>query len=115
MPEQTDRALEALCGAVQEAQASLDAVLARAAVLRYGRGQGRTYAEIVAGEERPLVVEMLSDVLESLAAAGAAFRRAEARALHADGLSQEAIAALFGVTRQRVGVLLQTKPQQDAP
>jgi hypothetical protein len=112
VPEQTDRDLDVLCLAVQDAQAKLAAVLARAEVLRAARAEGRPYADIVTLEDRPLVVEMLSDVLEELAAAGAAFRRSEARVLHADGLSQEAIAVLFGVTRQRVGALLQPPKAQ---
>lgn len=106
MSEQTDRALAELGDAVRRAQQILDDVLARAEVLRDGRSAGTTYAEIVATEQRPLVVELLTDVLDELAAAGSAFRRAEARALHQDGLSHEAIAALFGVTRQRVSALL---------
>lgn len=106
MPEKTDRALDELCRAIGHAQELLDGVLARAEVLRAGRSLGKPYAQIVAAQDRPLLVELLSDALEELAAAGAAFRRSEARALHADGLSQEAIAALFGVTRQRVGALL---------
>ncbi len=49
---------------------------------------------------------MLSDVQEGLADAGSRWRRAEARALHREGLSMEKIAVLFGVTRQRVSALL---------
>ncbi len=108
MPQQTDAALQALCTAVDHAQDRLRDVSARMAVLQRERERGREYAEIVAEEERPLLVEMLTEVLDELAAAGATFRRAEARVLHAEGLSQEAIARLFGVTRQRVGVLLQS-------
>ena len=116
MPEQTDRALEELCVAVEHTRERLEAVLARAAVLREGRARGLPYSELVKEEQRPLVVEVLTEVLDELAAAGAVFRRAEARALHEQGLSHEKIAALFGVTRQRVGVLLQrayeTSPQK---
>jgi hypothetical protein len=106
VPLETDRALDELCSAVAHAQSLLDGVLERASYLQQGRAEGRTYAELVRAEPQPLVVEMLSDVLDELAAKGAAFRRAEARVLHQEGLSQEAIAALFGVTRQRVSALL---------
>ena len=106
MPKQADQALDELCVAVAHAKEQLDRVLARAEVLRHGRAEGRAYADIVAAEDRPLLVELLTGVLDELSGAGAAFRRAEARVLHADGLSQEAIAQLFGVTRQRVGALL---------
>lgn len=111
MPQQTDRALVALCEAVERAQERLRLVQERGAHLRRERERGRGYAEIVQDEDRPLVVEMLTEVLDDLATAGAAFRRAEARVLHEDGLSQESIARLFGVTRQRVGALLQHSPR----
>ena len=108
MPEQTDRALDALGLAVERAQEQLDRVRERTVYLRQERAKGRPYAELVAEEDRPLVVELLAQVLEELSLAGAAFRRAEARVLHNGGMSQEAIARLFGVTRQRVGALLQS-------
>jgi hypothetical protein len=47
----------------------------------------------VGEDTHPLVVELLTAVLDQLTAAGSAFGRAEARALHDDGLSQDAIAA----------------------
>jgi hypothetical protein len=106
MPLDADVALEELCAAVRRAQELLGAVVERTASLQAERQRHRSFTEIVAAEERPLVVEMLSQVLEELAATGAAFRRAEARALSVEGMSHEGIAALFGVTRQRVGALL---------
>jgi molecular chaperone DnaK (HSP70) len=107
MPERTDQALAALCDAVERAQERLAQVQVRTTHLRTERAAGREYVDIVRAEERPLVVEMLTDVLDELARAGAEFRRAEARVLHASGMSHEAIGQLFGVTRQRVGALLQ--------
>lgn len=107
MPQRTDEALQALCQAVERAQVGLQQVSERAGYLQQERAEGRPYAELVREQERPLVVELLTAVLDELSTAGAAFRRAEARVLHDNGLSQEAIARLFGVTRQRVGVLLQ--------
>ena len=114
MPQDTDRALDTLCDAVVHTQEQLELVLDRIRSLREGRAQGRTYVELVEGEQRPLLVERLTEVLDELSAAGAAFRRAEARVLHDSGLSQEAIGELFGVTRQRVSVLLQPAPQRRA-
>lgn len=106
MAEQTDLALRELQRTVTHAQELLGQVSRRTQVLLEARAQGRDYADIVPTEERPLVVELLSDVLEELSAAGARFRRSEARVLHEGGMSQETIAQLFGVTRQRVGALL---------
>ena len=115
MPQETDRALEQLCATVVRAQRHLDLVLERAHVLREGRQAGRPYSELVAAEPRPLLVERLAEVLEELATASAAFRRSEARVLHDDGLSQESIAAFFGVTRQRVSALLRPPPVARIP
>ena len=106
MPQDADRALASLAEVVASAQVHLEELRGRIGVLQAERAAGRDYAAIVDAEERPLVVERLTEVLEELAVAGAAFRRAEARVLHEGGLSQEAIGELFGVTRQRVSALL---------
>ena len=106
MPQDADRALAALADAVESAQQHLEQLRVRIGVLQAQRAAGSDYAQVVTQESRPLVVERLTEVLEELATAGAAFRRAEARVLHTGGLSQEAIGALFGVTRQRVSALL---------
>ena len=108
MVEQTDLAVEELRASVVRAQTLLDEVMRRTAGLQEARAEGRSYSEIVRTEDRPLVVEIVTDVLDELAAAGSAFRRAEARVLHDEGMSQESIAVLFGVTRQRVSVLLKS-------
>ena len=49
---------------------------------------------------------MTRDNLVALVDAGSRLRRAEARALHVEGMTMEQIADLFGVTRQRVSALL---------
>lgn len=109
MAKDTDHALEELTDTVRRTQQQLVQVLERAEVVRAARAEGRPYDEIVRESPRPLLVERLTDVLEQLAGAGAAFRRAEARVLHEQGMSQEAIGALFGVSRQRVSVLLKDR------
>jgi DNA-directed RNA polymerase specialized sigma24 family protein len=75
---------------------------------------GQSWKESVTSEQRPLIVERLTEILDALARHGAAFRKAEARVLHREGLSQEHIATLFGVTRQRVGALLSDGQQRAA-
>jgi len=71
------------------------------------RDQDQPYRDIVLNEQRPLIVELLTESLELLSAVGSRLRRVEASVLHEDGLTMDEIAALFGVTRQRVSVLLQ--------
>jgi len=53
-------------------------------------------------------VELTRDNLATLVEAGSRLRRAEAHALHAEGMTMEQIAELFGVTRQRVSALLRS-------
>ncbi len=103
-------ALDALMDTSQRVRAALEQMERKAAELRAHRQQGRPFAEIVAEEQHPLVVEMLTSALDELADAGSTFRRAKARALHDEGLSQETIAGHFGVTRQRIAALLADPP-----
>ena len=63
----------------------------------------------MSGEPRPLVVERISTVLASLATAGHFWRREQASALQGEQVSINRIAALFGVTRQRISVLLRER------
>jgi CRP-like cAMP-binding protein len=99
-------ASDALLAAVARSRDLLDVVEDRTRGLRDRWAAGEPVADVVASERETLVVVLVSQLLEDLSGAGSAFRRAEARALHDEGLSQDAIAALFGVTRQRVGALL---------
>jgi hypothetical protein len=73
------------------------------------RRAGRGWAEIVPLEERPLVVELLAANFGRLSTAGARLRRAQAKALHDEGMTMEEIARAFGVTRQRVSALLRDR------
>jgi hypothetical protein len=74
--------------------------------LRRMRANGTSYAEIVATRDGPLLVQLLTESSTALHTSGASVRRAEARALYAEGLTMYQIAEGFGVTRQRVSTLL---------
>jgi len=78
----------------------------RIAQLRQLRSQGAPYAEIVPIKDGPLIVQLLTESSAALDVSGASVRRAEARALYAEGLTMDQIAERFGVTRQRVSALL---------
>lgn len=106
--------------AAHDALSALDAVLDRSITelqsarerlqhVLAARRSGVTWREIADNEERPLVVESLSRVLDQLSVGGSRFRRAQAQALYAEGLSMERVATLFGVTRQRVSALLRDR------
>jgi hypothetical protein len=108
-------ALDELVVAIRRTQRSLEDAVARAEDLRGRRLAGQPYREIVAADQRPLV-EVVSSSTNRLIEAGSRFRRAQARALRAEGLTMEAIADLFGVTRQRVSHLLNSpSPAGPAP
>ena len=78
----------------------------RIAQLRRSRSKGASYTELVSGDDSPLIVQLLTESSKALDTGGASVRRAEAQALHAEGMTMEQIADRFGVTRQRVSMLL---------
>jgi len=103
------RALEDLDAVLAEETARALHIRRRIARLRAERAAGRDYADIIADEPRPRLVEMLAHTTRSLDAAGAVVRRTEARALHDAGMTMDEIATWFGVTRQRVSALLRDR------
>ncbi len=112
-PDLPLQALDELCVAVRESVAAAELILARAETIRRQRADGLPYSQIVPTEGEPLIVELLSDTMARIARTGSAWRREEARALHREGMTMERIAQLFGVTRQRVSVLL-NRPSRDS-
>ncbi|MCZ2859229.1 hypothetical protein [Blastococcus sp. VKM Ac-2987] len=108
-PSSDDLAVESLERLVERIDTSieeLERARARAERLLAERRSGRPWLELVTAEDRPLVVESISTVLGTLATAGHTWRREQAAALHREDVSINRIAALFGVTRQRISALL---------
>lgn len=62
-----------------------------------------------ANEQRPLVVEMVTQSVREIDGAGVQVRCHEAQALHREGMTMDGIARLFGVSRQRVSALLRDR------
>jgi transcriptional regulator with XRE-family HTH domain len=113
-PEPDDDVLAALDELVAVLNETIElnrAAIRRARVIRRFRQRGHSYNEIVPMEERPLIVELLTHCLSEVADASSRFRKAEARALYSEGLSMSEIAKLFGVTRQRVAMLLRDRSE----
>jgi uncharacterized protein (DUF433 family) len=75
---------------------------------------GLSYTEIVKTAKPPLLVQLITESGQTLHGHGSRVRRAEALALHTEGMTMEAIAERFGVTRQRVSALLR-EAREDAP
>jgi DNA-directed RNA polymerase sigma subunit (sigma70/sigma32) len=107
-----ERLIDALvrieAGAAQNVERSLE-VQRRVRWLRDGLAAGRSIDELIRAEAPPRTVELLSENMATLEQVGADFRASLALALRAEGLTLEAIAELFGVTRQRISALLRQR------
>ena len=101
-----DAALAQLVQALGQVADELRFAQRRALELQEQRAQGRKWYDIVSGEERPLIVEQVSSAMASLSTVGSQWRREQATALAAEDVSINRIAALYGVTRQRVSAIL---------
>ena len=104
------RALSELMTVLDTCMTELGGARARAEKLLEERQTGRAWLDLVTAESRPLVVEQISSVMASLASAGGAWRREQAHALASEQVSINRIAAMFGVTRQRISALLRDQP-----
>src|SRR6185503_8127759 len=101
------KALTALEAALADNQERSKLIKKRITQLRRLRGKGASNTEIVATRTGPLLVQLVTESSTALDTSGASVRRAEARALYAEGLTMDQIAEHFGVSRQRVSTLLQ--------
>lgn len=68
--------------------------------------EGLAYRQIMPLRRRLDMIEQISTTLRELTKNGHLFRRVEARALYAEGLTMAELATVFGVSRQRVSALL---------
>src|SRR3954465_2928183 len=68
----------------------------RIAEIHRQRASGLAWRAIVEAGEPPLVVPLLTDSSQALHEHGAQLRRAEALALHEEGMTMDQIAAKFG-------------------
>ncbi|MGC1208828.1 MAG: sigma factor-like helix-turn-helix DNA-binding protein [Ornithinimicrobium sp.] len=81
----------------------------RVRLLREHIDQGAPIAGLIAAEDAPRVVEMITINMETLEDAGSELRASLALALRQEGLTLAEIAELFGVTRQRISALLRQR------
>ena len=99
-------ALSELVGALAANAERIEETIRRVEEIRQQRCAGMSYRQIEARSAQPLLVEISRQNLSTLSDASSRLRRAEVRALYAEGMTMEQIAELFGVTRQRVSALL---------
>ena len=104
-----DPALDALRSLVRSIEANEGRwryVIDRAHDIERLREQGYTWRQILATEERPLIIDVISQNGELLAEVGGRVRREEARSLRAEGAKAEEIADIFGITVDHVAAML---------
>jgi hypothetical protein len=110
----SDEVLKALgeLDAVLKENAERERVLfQRIAEVRLARENGQEWKSILAGEDEPSTVQLVSTILRRQSEASGYLRRSLVVALRAEGQSIPSIAHLFGVTHQRVSNLLRRVAQ----
>lgn len=99
-------ALDDVVDSLEQACAEGELAAEQAREVRRRSAQGLPLREVLVDDGQVPLVRQVAAVLHHLGAASSRLRRSQARALHAEGLTTERIAALFGVTRQRITTLL---------
>ena len=102
----TVSALEALSVALREVAEDGRLLQERLESLRHERTAGTSWRDILAREEPPGTMQIVSRMLATLARASGTLRKELVDSLRREGVSIPAIARLFGVTHQRVSNLL---------
>ena len=102
----TLRALDALSSALEQMASDQRLLEQRLRALQRERSSGRPWREILAEEEPPGTMQVVSRMLACLAKASGTLRKELVDNLRREGVSIPAIARLFGVTHQRVSNLL---------
>jgi predicted XRE-type DNA-binding protein len=99
-------AIEELVAAARANVIEWEHVITRAARIKELRAAGHAYRAMQIDDDGPTIIDAVSRNQSRLTDAAAAFRRAIARELVAEGMSRAEIARVFGVSRQRVGMLV---------
>jgi len=114
-PDEVLDALNALTSALDAATAHHQAMADEALRMRRHRSWRGSWLLTLPPPGEPNLVSLSTRTLSSLSAATARVRTSLARALRAEGLTVREIAALFGVSHQRVSELLARTAPAPAP
>jgi hypothetical protein len=104
-------ALNELEAVLRENAESERVLFQRISEVRLARENGKEWKSILAGEDEPGTIQLVSTVLRRQSEASGYLRRSLVVALRAEGQSIPSIANLFGVTHQRVSNLLRRVAQ----
>jgi hypothetical protein len=104
-------ALNELEAVLRENAESERMLFQRISEVRLARENGKEWKSILAGEDEPGTIQLVSTVLRRQSEASGYLRRSLVVALRAEGQSIPSIANLFGVTHQRVSNLLRRVAQ----
>jgi len=102
----TIEALDALCGALEEIGESHEVLVRKVQALHEARLSGSPWHEILAAEDGPPAMQLVSQLLAQISGASGVLRKVLVEALRDEGVSLPAIAKMFGVSHQRVSNLL---------
>jgi len=106
-PDSASEALRALVKVLEANDERADVVRERARQIESLREQGYTWSQVLSTEERPLIIDLLGQSMALLNEVGGRFRREEARCLLAEGIKEDEIANLLGVTVDHVNAMLE--------
>lgn len=112
--DEVGAALDDVVDAAKTSATESRQIIERADRIRRLRARSTAWRATLEQEDRPRLVEMLSAMLNRLSAASGRLRRAQARALRNEGMSIEQVARLFGVSRQRVSMVLRSHAVEGA-
>jgi hypothetical protein len=110
-PDEVLRALGELDAVLRENAERERILFQRIAEVRLARENGQEWKAILANEEDPSTVQLVSTILRRQSEASGYLRRSLVVALRSEGQSIPSIAHLFGVTHQRVSNLLRRVAQ----
>ena len=108
-----DSALEALHALVKVLDSNDERnrrVRARASEIESLLEQGYTWGQVLSTEERPLIVDLLSQNMALLNEVGGRLRREEAHCLMAEGIKEQEIADLLNISMDHVQAMLEGRP-----
>ena len=107
-------ALSALSDVAASSADDLISLNENLAALHNHRVRGRSWHRIISDVDSPNPLASLTTIATNFGRASGAFRRALAIGLRQEGMQVTEIAALFGVSRQRVSALIRPRRQGES-